>query len=1359
MDSSKKHVKPSPEEHANIFSKLFYWWFLPFFNFGYKNDVQFKDIYNVSQNDLSQVWGDKLQKNWEVELLKKHPSLKRAISNTFLKQYLCPGIGLCIQYNVIKMVLPVALARYINYFDKGKSEQVGWFWATVVVSLVFIMVIINHSSVLYTQRICMRARIAVCSVIYRKLLKLNHSSLGQTAAGKLVNLLSNDVQRFDMASYYLHFIWFLPFNAVISFYVIYCNVGLYATAAGMTTVLGFVPILIYMTTLQGKLRYQIAIRTDKRIKLMNEVTSGIQVIKMYAWEKPFEKMVEFCRKSEVSFIAKTSYVNGVLSAMGAFIEKLSLYVTVVTFALAGNPIFGDMVFSMAQLFNTFTYVMCIHFPKGLTFYNEAKVSIGRIEKFLLLDETEMQSITNSTTNSKEPNIDHITRLDETNYEEGLKKDTGDIELHHVTASWMPNSIAPTLVNVNLHVQSGTLCCVVGNVGAGKSSLLQLLLKRITVTSGKMSVNGTIAYASQEPWLFVSNVRDNILFGKPYNRYKYRQIVRVCSLEKDFKQFPFGDKSLVSERGTSLSGGQRARVNLARAVYSEADIYLLDDPLSAVDTKVAKRLFDVCIKDYLSGKTRILVTHQLQFIKDADLIVIINNGKIAKVGNFNDMTEKDLKLIQQQAEKEEKHEKNKKMEIAPSDNLTLQSVNSLVSVAGDEPEETDELIEKGNISSDTYIDYWRAGGSILFLLITISIFISAQVVINSADLWMTYWVNNEVKLSQSNSNGTNSPILGKNASDTELPSNLPLPETSAATLHEISTTKIAMNLLNSTINHSTMFGKSIDEIKPREYYIHMYTAFVVSSVILMTIRSFLFYYICMTASKVLHSRLFNNVLQAPMRFFDTNSSGRILNRFSKDIGAIDEILPRAQFDTARIFLIVFGVLTTVFIVTPWMMVPTIVLGSIFYWFTIIYLKCSQAIKRLEGTSKAPMFSHVSATLNGMSTIRSASAEQILIREFDVLQDQHTSTWFLFIASSTAFGFYFDVISTIFLALVTYQFLIFEDENTLSGHVGLVISQILILTGLVQYGVRQGTDVASNMVSVERVMQYTKLEKEHPLETGQKPPREWPSKGKIHFKNTYLSYAPELSPVLKDLNIEIGSAEKIGIVGRTGAGKSTLINSLFRLAPIDGSISIDDFNTALLGLRDLRSNISIIPQEPVLFSALLRYNLDPFEKHNDSVLWEALEHVELKEALPDLNMTISEGGLNLSAGQRQLICLARAIVKNNKILVMDEATANVDPQTDSLIQRTIRERFKDCTVLTVAHRLNTIMDNDRVLVMDAGQVMEFDHPYYLLQNSESFLSKMVNETGPEMAYKLKQIAKNSYLYKNKISSEDGTFGHRD
>nr|CAI5818825.1 unnamed protein product [Callosobruchus analis] len=472
-----------------------------------------------------------------------------------------------------------------------------------------------------------------------------------------------------------------------------------------------------------------------------------------------------------------------------------------------------------------------------------------------------------------------------------------------------------------------------------------------------------------------------------------------------------------------------------------------------------------------------------------------------------------------------------------------------------------------------------------------------------------------------------------------------------------------------------------------------------------------------------------------------------------MGGLDELLPKAALDAIQVFLVMSGILVMVFIVTPLMLIPAAILGLIFYWFRSVYISSAQDIKRLEGVTRAPVFSHISSSLYGISTIRASNAEEMVKKEFDGLQDRHTSTWFLFLTSSEAFGFYLDVISTVFLSLVTFQFLILEDD-TLSGNVGLVISQSLILTGMLQYGVRQTAEVASNMVSVERVLQYTKLEKEGPFETlpANKPPLGWPSQGHVMFEKVYLRYAPELDPVLKNLTIEVKPGEKVGIVGRTGAGKSTLISSLFRLAPIEGAIIIDGVDTSKIGLADLRSNISIIPQEPVLFSASVRYNLDPFGKHGDDVLWKALEDVELKIAIDDLNHQVSEGGSNFSAGQRQLLCLARAIVRNNKILVMDEATANVDTQTDALIQRTIRRNFKDCTVLTIAHRLNTIMDSDKVVVMDAGECVEFGHPHELLQNSNSFFAKMVAETGSNMETHLRNVAKEDYEKKGLGQDKD-------
>ncbi|XP_057665399.1 ATP-binding cassette sub-family C member 4-like isoform X1 [Diorhabda carinulata] len=1348
MDFSKRYVKVSPEENANILSRLFFCWFLPFLKYGYKHQIELQDIYNTVPSDLSTQLTNSLQRNWEEEIEisrkrnNKKPSLKKAVFKTFWKTYLFPGIGIFTQCVVIRMIQPLILAEFISFFDTKDQDYLGWIWGSTLILISFINLITTHNSFFWAQRLGMRVRIAMGSLIYRKLLKLSHKSLGDTPAGHVVNLLSNDVQRFDSAAANLHYLWIMPINTLVGLVILYQYVGAAAALTGMVFVtLISLPLPGTISRWQGKLRYKIAVRTDKRVKLMNEITSGIQVIKMYSWEKPFEKVVKLSRQLEVDVISKTAYCYGILSAMSVFTERLVLYVTLITFVSIGQRLTSNVAFSSAQLFNSIQAIMAISFPNALSSYSEAKVSLKRLEEFLTLDENTEQAIRNKETDTQQ---------------------LGEIKLKSVTANWNPKNIVPTLINVDLHIKPGTLCCVIGNLGSGKSSLLQLLLKELSPSKGEISVSGKTAYASQEPWLFVSNIRNNILFGKPYDNERYRKVINACCLERDFEQFPHSDKNLVGEKGMGLSGGQRARVNLARAVYTEADIYLLDDPLSAVDTKVGRHLFEECILKYLAGKTRILVTHQLQFIKQADLVVIISNGKIEHVGKFCDLSEDYLDTLQHNSNndnmtKEENIIEHKDIKSGyRTDKIDLQSSISLAHSAQlDDPEESEELIKKGDISNSTYFEYWKSGAGIVFLNFTCLMFILAQVITNASDLWLTHWTNIEsrrYKFPTSNqtpkisdaehvSNWTNDPHMFSTPltiiSDTQS-------EATVLTNQVFNKTVTALSDLENSTSKVNIITDDSNNAGDRDYYIWIYTILIAGSVIFLTFRSFLYYRICMNASKVLHNKMFSCILKAPIRFFDINPSGRILNRFTKDMGCVDELLPRCQMDAIQILVVMVGILIMVFIVSPLMLIPVILLAPIYYIWRTIYMATAQSLKRHEGAAKAPVFSHISASMHGITTIRASKAQEMVIKEFDTLQDQHTSTWLSFLVSSATFGFYLDLISWTFLVIVTFQFVIFKSEDTLSGSVGLVISQCLILTGMVQYGVFMTAQVAGNMISVERILQYTKLEKEGPFESlaTKKPPRDWPSNGNIMFKNIYLRYSHELQPVLKNVNIDIRSREKIGIVGRTGAGKSSLIASLFRLAPIDGIISIDDIDTAEIGLDDLRSKISIIPQEPILFSASVRYNLDPFESHSDEVLWEALENVELRTVITDLNQNISEGGSNFSVGQRQLICLARAIVRNNKILVMDEATANVDPGTDVLIQKTIREKFKNCTVITIAHRLNTVMDSDKVLVMDAGEAVEFDHPHILLQNQDGYFNKMVREMGPEMETMLRSIAKTNY-----------------
>ncbi|KAI5635385.1 ABC transporter domain-containing protein [Phthorimaea operculella] len=674
----------------------------------------------------------------------------------------------------------------------------------------------------------------------------------------------------------------------------------------------------------------------------------------------------------------------------------------------------------------------------------------------------------------------------------------------------------------------------------------------------------------------------------------------------------------------------------------------------------------------------------------------------------------------------------------------------------------------SVSSKVYGAYLKASGNYCTVTVMVLVAVLAQLLGSGSDWWTSYWVN----LEEANPGHALNATLQR--------------QTNATPALELS------NNLTQTLQEDTYFptvGLS------RYQCIYIYTAMVVSLVVVSLLRSFMFFSMAMRASTRLHNNMFSAITRAPMRFFHVNPSGRILNRFSKDMGAVDEVLPSALLDVLQIGLSLIGIVVVVAAVNYWLLVPTVAIGLVFYLLRIFYLASSRSIKRLEGVTRSPVFSHLNATLQGITTIRAFGAQEALIREFDNHQDLHSSAWYLFIASSRAFGFWLDLVCVVYIAVVTLSFLVLGKDQEQGGNVGLAITQAMGLTGMFQWGMRQSTELENQMTSVERIQEYSHIESEPPLqsEPSKKPPPSWPDKGRLQFRHLFLYYSPGEPAVLKDLTLTIEPKEKVGIVGRTGAGKSSLINALFRLATIEGEIIIDDRETSTLGLHELRSQISIIPQEPVLFSGTMRHNLDPFDEYPDQVLWRALEEVELKEPVMELpaglssrmsegggNFSVgqrqlvclaraivrrnrllvldeatanvdphdrmSEGSCNFSVGQRQLVCLARAIVRRNRLLVLDEATANVDPQTDALIQTTIRNKFAECTVLTIAHRLHTVMDSDKVLVMDAGQMVEFDHPHILLQKPDGILRGMVDQTGRHMAETLARVALQAYEKKN-------------
>ncbi|XP_069987945.1 ATP-binding cassette sub-family C member 4 isoform X1 [Penaeus vannamei] len=1396
MDQTRKSRPPNPRDTAGTVSKMVFWWLLPLMKTGHSRPLDTGDLYCVQPQDASQGLGDRLQKKWDEELSRsktkgKKPSYLRSLVHCFGWEYARVGLLAAFEECVLRIGQPLCLGGLIRYFngEPGYTTVDGWLFSTGVVMGSLLYIFSHHPFFWGIQHSGMQIRVASCALIYRKALRLSKAALGKTTIGQMVNLLSNDVNRFDTSVIFIHYLWIGPLQTAIVLAILWQELGP-SCLAGIMLLILFVPLQSWMGKVFSKLRLATAHRTDERVRIMNEIINAMRVIKMYTWEKPFTALAEQARKSEIDVIMRTNYYRAVNMSLFFTSSKVIVFLALLTYILTGNALTAEKVFVTSSLINNVRLVMTLFFPFGIAMGAETKISCKRIQEFLEMEERE------DTSSVQKSNL------------RPKLKDCG-ITINGVTAKWSDVTEENTLNNITCSVKAGELLAVIGPVGSGKGSLLHAVLGELPAKSGFISVRGKVAYASQEPWVFSGTVKQNILFGQPYNEKKYNEVIKVCALERDLELLPMKDMTMVGERGVSLSGGQKARVNLARAVYYDADIYLLDDPLSAVDTHVGRHLFDQCIMGHLKHKVRILVTHQLQYLKEANEILVLREGHPEAIGNYRQLVNSGIDFASLLAEGHEEEKTTspsrqpstksaKKNGFIPTGkfmqeaekfgsslsltrrgrvrNDSVASVHdsveadNILTISGahlagsslsldedvndtptkvakkrkaerrlrniqeeksepllkdmddgadkdgaEEGQDGAEVRSVGSVKASIYLQYFLAGGGWFLLIVLCLANVITQVLFSGTDYWLSYWANGEQIRARLLLEASENMTLAVNGSAISY-QDAPVPE----------------GYLDTITN------------------VYVYAGLTAALFVLSLGRTVLFFVMCMTSSRNLHNRMFQSVIRVPIKFFDTHPVGQILNRFTKDLGQVDELLPITVFDVVTILLNFLGIIAVIASINIWVLIPTLGLGVIFVFLRRFYLSTARDVKRLEGITRSPVFSHLSASLQGLTTIRAFEAQQIFMDDFDTHQDLHSSAWFLFLCTTRWFGICLDWISCIYIAIVTYSFM--GTQDSLGGDIGLAISSAMMLSGMFQWGVRQSAEVENQMTSVERVLEYAKLEPEAALETDEDktPKAGWPEKGEIRFEDVSLQYNPNDAPVLKNLNFCIKANEKIGIVGRTGAGKSSMLTSLFRLTEPVGVIYIDNIAVKELGLHDVRGNISIIPQDPTLFSGTMRRNLDPFDQYEDEDLWRALEEVQLKDAVSDLEggleAVMSEGGSNLSVGQRQLVCLARAILRHNRILVLDEATANVDPRTDGLIQQTIRSKFRNCTVLTIAHRLHTIMDSDRVMVLEAGRLEEFDEPYILLRNPTSMFTKLVEQTGKAATDQLRLIAGRAYQAKH-------------
>ncbi|PLW17293.1 hypothetical protein PCASD_18374 [Puccinia coronata f. sp. avenae] len=1026
---------------------------------------------------------------------------------------------------------------------------------------------------------------------------------------------------------------------------------------------------------------------DSRTRLMNEILNNIRSIKLYTWENAFTKKLSAIRNDrELGTLRKIGYLSSASLSLWNFIPFLVAFLAFLIFSLVSDkPLTPALVFPAISLFQLLQFPLAV-LPMVINQWVEAYVSATRICKFLTTKELQQDAVVKSGSST-----------------EGLPL----VQVKDAHFTWSSGTDS-TLSGISLNVSKGDLLAVVGRVGSGKSSLLSGILGEMFKLSGTVELRGKVAYAAQTPWLLSATLKENILFGAEYNKELYDTVIEACALVDDLSMLKDGDETQVGEKGITLSGGQKARISLARTVYARADIYLLDDPLSSVDAHVARHLFDKVIgpNGLLRSKARILCTNAIPFCQQADELIMVRDGKIIERGTFQSVlaNQGDLKKLIDDFGKNTSPDDipddlmPSDATIVPSDNSTSSSISKprQESVAlmkrpsvstfknGNReamntrkaPGKVSEHKEKGSVKYDVYKTYWRANG-VSSVAIALASTIAQQLLSLVTTLWLKNWSS-----SNQNPSGAQEPHLG--------------------------------------------------------YYLGIYGLLGFLTSVAAFVNGVTLFSICAVRSaKVLHDEMFAKVLRAPMSFFDTTPVGTILNRFSRDVFVIDEVLARVFSGFLRTGANVVSVVAVVSWAVPPFLLVGIPLLLIYKSIQSYYLATSREIKRIDAITKSPIFAMFGETLTGVATIRAFGEQGRFVADNETKVDRNQEACFASIAANRWLAVRLELIGNVLIltaASLAVTSLV-ASKPLDSGMIGVLMSYALSITQSLNWLVRSATEVETNIVSCERVVEYTKLKQEGPWESDEhhRPHPSWPEKGEIIYEGVECRYRDGLDLVLKGVDFKVQPQEKIGICGRTGAGKSTVTLSLFRLIEkAAGRILIDGVDISQIGLNDLRSKISIIPQDSQCFEGTLRANLDPEGSKTDEELWRVLEHSKLKAHIQSLegglDARIEEGGNNLSNGQRQLLCLARAmLLKSSKILVMDEATSSVDPETDSDIQAVIRNEFKSFTVLVIAHRLNTILDCDKILVINKGKVVEFDTPSNLRNNKDSEFCKMCQEAG--------------------------------
>uniref|UniRef100_A0A4W4G6S1 ATP-binding cassette, sub-family C (CFTR/MRP), member 6a n=1 Tax=Electrophorus electricus TaxID=8005 RepID=A0A4W4G6S1_ELEEL len=1269
---------PCPVEDASFLSKILFWWFSGLVTQGFRSPLKAEDLWSLREEDTSEKIIRDLVREWttregklfrmlpvkhlarcvprqdkcesppralsyriteQTQLLLKLRQeqgsgllLLRTLAKTFGPCFLTGTLCLIVQ-DAFMFSIPQVLSLLLGFVrDEDAPLWKGHLFAVTLFLLSCLQSLFNHQYMYTCFTVGMRVKTAIMGLIYRKTLIINSAARRACTVGEIVNLVSADTQKLMDFVVYFNAVWLAPIEIGLCLFFLWQRLGPSALA-GIATVILIFPLNGLIAKMRSKLQVSHMKYMDGRIKLMNEILNGIKILKFYAWEKAFQEKVLAYREEELKALKKSQILYSI--SIASFNSSTFL----IAFAMFGvyvltdekNVLDAQKVFVSMALINILKTPLS-QLPFAMSSTMQAIVSLRRLGKFLQQDELRPDCVV------REP--------------------------------YSPGECAVTMSHppVNVEVPHGSVVAVVGHVGSGKSSLLSAMLGETEKRSGHVTVKGSVAYVPQQAWIQNTTLRENIVFGQERRESWYHRVLEACALLPDLDVLPGGDATEIGEKGLNLSGGQKQRVSLARAVYRTADVYLLDDPLSAVDPHVGQHIFHKVIgpKGILRDKTRVLVTHALSFLPQVDLILVMVDGEITETGSYAELLGRQgafadfVKTFAGNERRESitfRGERSRSL-LQKKEGQKKRSSPQSDSEQNQDPEELGKLTEAdeartGRVKLDMYVEYFRTIGPALIVPI-IFLYAFQQAASLGYNYWLRLWADD--------------PVVNGTQTDADA--------------------KLAVFCALGFAQGSAIFGTTV--------------AISLGGIM---------------ASRHLHLDLLNNVLRSPMQFFERTPSGNLLNCFSKEVDAIDCMIPEG-------FKMMLGYVFKMLEVATIVLMASPLAGFVILPLTLFYTFIQVIPPSLCDTPFLPPMCEP-------SVIRAFRVQPRFILQANSRVDHNQTAYFPRFVATRWLAVNLEFLGNV-LVLAAAIFSVTGRATLSPGIVGLAVSHSLQVTGILSWIVRAWTDVENNIVSVERVKEYSETPKEAAWTTENRPlPSAWPQTGTIEFQEYGLQYRKGLDWALKEITLSVQEREKVGIVGRTGAGKSSLALGIFRiLEAAKGKISIDGIDIAEVGLQDLRSRVTIIPQDPVLFSGSLRMSLDPFDSYSDEEVWRALELAHLKSfvsGLPDkLQHECSEGGENLSLGQRQLVCLARALLRKTKVLVLDEATAAVDLETDNLIQSTIRTQFEECTVLTIAHRLNTIMDYTRVIVMDRGYITEMDSPGNLITKRGHFY-RMCVEAG--------------------------------